>query len=125
MQSVPRIPKMGGLNETIHEVLVQGTYKGKIVEVQEPKQMVSKPMFRIAIVLEVEGRKGFCYYCGYLPAMHLIWCMKSFLIGQEVEVRVRVREFQGHYHNSFDIIWKDQSNGTPTSNDRTPWPDGT
>lgn len=124
MQSVPRIPKVGGLDEKSPILLDKGRYRGKIVEVQEPKQMVSRPMYRIALVLEIDGQKGYCFYAGYLPAMHLIWCMRDFLVGQEVEVDVRVREYLGHQHNSFDIIWKDQDDA-PTDNDRTPPSDGT
>lgn len=110
---IPKIP-LKEVPEYVKLIIPAGTYKAKIVDVQKPRALQSKSyIFSVGFVMEIpfeEGpRKVWQYYAGYPATTSMLWRNRKLWIGTEVEVQIRIKQFEERIFNDATIIWPEES----------------
>lgn len=101
-----RVPNTERVRVMHSKLLPSGKYKGTIVEIREPRRSHTRDgQFNMCIVLQVEGQQMYHWVGGYMSVILMVYKSREYWIGQEVSVRIGIREWQEQYHNTVDIAW--------------------
>lgn len=92
-------------------VIPSGEYKARITEILEPVAMYSRPLFLVRFVLDLNGRKCYSFYGGYLDTTIMIYRNRHLWLNKEVAIKVSERKTDNQIYNSIEILWSNPDKG--------------